>query len=294
MYIRCTHTGLYADGRANNNSVLIPDLDVGYEFQTRKVPCYIPRYADPVAKTGYGHIDIPASSRSMLSYDNGAIKKWMESGVITAEFVTGSNPATVLWAPYWQYETMGEMPHGSVSTWREAVAAVNASDAPEKTIYILDIYPGLNDFHIPGGNWDLTNTTLVGVHSGGFGFTDFTTYTYRTNVSCMQRLGPWSPNLHINGDPAYGVLTGLNGYVVTMKVNGFPFDPIYSDAKNLIGQTIKFQWSDYSENNGEFPVVEVVDASTIRFRNSDAIIDPNDTGLWWEISTPVYLRGFPD
>jgi hypothetical protein len=76
IFIRVTHTGKYADGRTNTAPVLIPDLDVGYENQNRKVPCYVP--------VG-GHIDIPASSRALLSYDQGYIKKFAAAGLVTAE-----------------------------------------------------------------------------------------------------------------------------------------------------------------------------------------------------------------
>jgi hypothetical protein len=64
FFIRLTHTGLHPDGRSNVGPVLLTDLDVGYENQSRKVPVYVP--------VG-GHIDIPASSRSMLSFQQGAI-----------------------------------------------------------------------------------------------------------------------------------------------------------------------------------------------------------------------------
>ena len=57
LIIRLIHTGFYADGRPNNASVMIPDLDTGYEFQNRKVPIYVPPK---------GFLDIYASSRSML------------------------------------------------------------------------------------------------------------------------------------------------------------------------------------------------------------------------------------
>lgn len=76
LFIRCTHTGLFPDGRANTGPVLINDLDVGYEFQWRKVPCYVP--------VG-GHIDIPASSRSLLSFDQGVIAKATTAGLITSK-----------------------------------------------------------------------------------------------------------------------------------------------------------------------------------------------------------------
>jgi hypothetical protein len=59
LFIQLFHTGVFPDGRANTNPVQITDLDVGYEYQNRKVPVYVP--------VG-GSIIIPASSRSMLSF----------------------------------------------------------------------------------------------------------------------------------------------------------------------------------------------------------------------------------
>lgn len=78
--IRCTHTGKYADGRVNKNSVFIADLDVGYEYQTRKSGCYVP--VD-------GYVDVPVTARSIFSLQQGSIAKFIESGVITAEYING-------------------------------------------------------------------------------------------------------------------------------------------------------------------------------------------------------------
>ena len=73
LIIRLVHTGQLADGRENVLSVQVPDLDVGYENQVRKVPVYVPPH---------GFVDINASSRSMLSYEQGAIRKHTESNVL--------------------------------------------------------------------------------------------------------------------------------------------------------------------------------------------------------------------
>lgn len=75
LLIHVTHTGVYADGRPNTHSVLINDLDVGYENQNRKVPVYVP-YG--------GSIDIPISNLALLSYSKGVIAKFASVGVVTA------------------------------------------------------------------------------------------------------------------------------------------------------------------------------------------------------------------
>ena len=85
LYIRCTHTGVFPGGRLNISPIYIQDLDVGYEFQWRKVPCYVPRWANPPTNTVPGFIDIPASSRSLLSFDNGVIFKATAGGLITSK-----------------------------------------------------------------------------------------------------------------------------------------------------------------------------------------------------------------
>jgi hypothetical protein len=90
LFIRVTHTGVYADGRPNTSSVLLSDLDVGYEYQWRKVPVYVPFN---------GYIDIPASSRSMLSFDQGAIFKGVGAGIITAQFFIVPESYTTLGRP---------------------------------------------------------------------------------------------------------------------------------------------------------------------------------------------------
>ena len=76
LIIRLTHTGQYADGRPNVSSVQVTDLDVGYENQHRKVPVYVPPN---------GYIDINASSRSMLSYEQGGILKFTNVGVLRSQ-----------------------------------------------------------------------------------------------------------------------------------------------------------------------------------------------------------------
>jgi len=111
MFIRLTHSGLYSDGRPNTSPVQIPDLDVGYENQNRKVPVYVP---------AGGHIDIKASSRSMLSFEQGGILKFTNAGLIESQmfyvpesFTTATLPdashypvGTFIWnttdnLPYW-------------------------------------------------------------------------------------------------------------------------------------------------------------------------------------------------
>lgn len=95
LVIRLYHNGQYADGRPNVSSVLVQDLDVGYENQDRKVACYVPPG---------GHIDINASSRSMLSFEQGAIKKFCQVNVLRSRMFYVPEPyATVDLPPAPEY-----------------------------------------------------------------------------------------------------------------------------------------------------------------------------------------------
>lgn len=95
LIIRLTHTGVYQDGRPNANPVLVNDLDVGYEQQDRKVAVYVPPG---------GSIDINASSRSMLSFEQGVIKKFTTAGVLGSRmfyvpesYSTATRPSATLY-----------------------------------------------------------------------------------------------------------------------------------------------------------------------------------------------------
>jgi len=81
FYVRLTHTGVFPGGRPNRNPIQIPDLDTGLENQLRKVPVYVP-YG--------GFIDIPLSSRSLLSVSNGAIAGFVAAGMLTSHVSYGS------------------------------------------------------------------------------------------------------------------------------------------------------------------------------------------------------------
>lgn len=79
--IRLIHTGVYADGRPNTASIYVNDLDEGRDPQTgqhRKVQVYVPANS---------FVDIPISSRSLLSLADGAIKGFIETGQLRAIFL---------------------------------------------------------------------------------------------------------------------------------------------------------------------------------------------------------------
>lgn len=100
LIIRLTHTGLHADGRPNIGPVLVQDLDVGYEQQDRKVPVYVPfEMPSPAPPHTPGHIDINASSRSMLSFEQGAIKKFTAVNVLRSKMFYVPEPYTTVGLP---------------------------------------------------------------------------------------------------------------------------------------------------------------------------------------------------
>jgi len=78
LIVRCTHTGVYADGRPNRASVSIYDLDeiTIQKNRTRYVPV-------PVDSS----VDIPMSSRTFVSWHNGSIFKLTRAGLITTEII---------------------------------------------------------------------------------------------------------------------------------------------------------------------------------------------------------------
>lgn len=78
-FVRVTHTGVYADGRPNTNSVLLTDIDyTGQVQQNRKAPLYVP---------SGGFIDLAYSSDVAFSFNQGDIRKFVSAGLLTAEFV---------------------------------------------------------------------------------------------------------------------------------------------------------------------------------------------------------------
>jgi hypothetical protein len=145
LLIRLTHTGKLADSRPNQNPVYIPDLDVGYEYQGRKVQTYV-----PVDES----IDINASSRSMLSYEQGAIKKFTEANIITSKmFYVPESFATS------QLPSATDYPAGTF-VWDQTVNQALWSDG---TAWVNSSNPtGLSGGDLSGS---YPNPTVVGLQS---------------------------------------------------------------------------------------------------------------------------------
>jgi len=83
LIVRCTHTGVYADGRPNPASVTLYDLDeiTIQKNRTRAVP--IPFGAG----TTLPPVDIPMSTRTFVSWHEGDICIFTKQGLITTEII---------------------------------------------------------------------------------------------------------------------------------------------------------------------------------------------------------------
>jgi hypothetical protein len=121
LFIRCTHTGVYADGRPNTASVLLTDLDAGYEFQWRKTTQYVPAGS---------YIDIPISDRNLFSFNQGGIAGFVKDGVLIAKlflqpeiYDNFNRPAATLFPPgcgIWNTSDRA-MNYSDGAVWRDAM-----------------------------------------------------------------------------------------------------------------------------------------------------------------------------
>ena len=78
LIVRCTHTGVFADGRPNLGSVVLYDLDevTIQKNRTRAVPI-------PPGES----VDIPMSTRALVSWHGGSICEFTKQGLITSELI---------------------------------------------------------------------------------------------------------------------------------------------------------------------------------------------------------------
>jgi len=192
LIIRLTHLGQYADGRTNTSPVQIPDLDVGYERQDRKVPVYVP----PA-----GFIDINASSRSMLSFEQGGIQKFTNAGLIQSR---------MFYVP--ESYTTGTLPLAS-----EYPAGVFVWNTTAQTAYWSD-----------GTNWTVGKATPTGPALGDLSGT----YPAPT-VAKIQGI-PFEAGTPSNGDAAlYNSTTNRWEHAPITFSGGPPTGPASNDLGGL-------------------------------------------------------------
>lgn len=144
LIIRLTHTGQYADGRPNPAAVFVPDLDVGYEYQSRKVPVYVPPG---------GFIDINASSRSMLSFEQGAIDKFTTANILNSRmfyipeaYTNASLPSATLYpAGVFVWNTTQNLPNWSNGTsWINGAPPIGPASGDLSGSYPSPLVVGFN------------------------------------------------------------------------------------------------------------------------------------------------------
>jgi hypothetical protein len=110
IFIRVTHAGTVP------GSILLADLDTGLEQQNRKVQVYVPFG---------GTVNIPATSRSIFSYESGNIRKFVNDGKLVANMFSQPDQVTNLSRP-----PASEYPAGT-SVWNSDDAAPNFSDGTD-------------------------------------------------------------------------------------------------------------------------------------------------------------------
>lgn len=146
LFVRVTHTGKYQDGRDNPGPIQITDLDTGLENQNRKVPVYVPPGSS---------IDIPLSSRSMLSLERGALAKFAASGLVDLQLIgnpVGGMSHSVAW---------GEGQDATL--WADVMKVISASKA---TVTVIPKADPLVPLQIPPGTYDLQSAEWNGYKLG--------------------------------------------------------------------------------------------------------------------------------
>jgi hypothetical protein len=78
LIVRCTHTGVYADGRPNPGSVTIYDLDENWATVNRERSIPIPPGST---------VDIPMSTKTFISWHEGAICKFTMQGLLRSQVI---------------------------------------------------------------------------------------------------------------------------------------------------------------------------------------------------------------
>lgn len=78
FFLRLTHTGVHRNGSPNLSSVPLYDLEVGFEYGTRKQTIYVP--------VG-GYVDLPIAPRVLLALSAGTIGILIRDGILGLDIV---------------------------------------------------------------------------------------------------------------------------------------------------------------------------------------------------------------
>ena len=217
----------------------------------------------------------------------------------------GSN--VVVWAP-----DSPEPPVGSYTSFVDAVAAINSLTSPTTT---LQIEASVGDtVVIPAGTWQLNNTTIVGKTQGADTDTDYRGYQELLYVICET---DDSNPTHLKGvvglkdmffratDQDYVSASGSNGTITDVTDDVVTFTKGSGTLPHFrtedVGKPIRIglvnPYGGYaaneSSNNGTFIITEVVDNSTIKFVNANAIVSDSNNGDigWSKCVSPLIYTG---
>lgn len=229
-------------------------------------------------------------------------------------FVTAEASSRVIWQPY------ADPGIGYVTEWADAVAAVNLAAGPtEIQIVVPAQYYNVT---IPGGTWELNQTTLVGPVSGenednegGFrrGYPDRLTLLTEGHCSapgnptwlkgCVGFRGvnflatDWDAH-RIHGD--HGSVVSREGCVVTFTTDsaGYAFTSKDVGKPIRIGDWMGNVYPTYGSsagdtpNNGTFKIKAVLDAHTIQYDNSNSADAPDAANgdIGWSLCTAPLIH----
>ena len=146
--IRITHTGL------KSTSILLSDIEDGVDFLNSF------RKAGPVYIQPGATVELVYTSSVGLSFEVGALRSFINSGDLTATFISAGGTPTSGSGNVFVYRPGEPNPSGNVyATWANAHAAASAIGG-QTTIEIDDslVSPAV----IPSGTWDMSTVTLSG------------------------------------------------------------------------------------------------------------------------------------
>ena len=227
-----------------------------------------------------------------------------------AGFVAVEASSRVIWKPF------ADPGVGYVVEWADAVAAVNLVEGPtEIQIVVPEQYFAVT---IPGGTWELNQTTLVGPVSGkneddnsGFrrGYPDRLDLdtvsfsdapgnpTWLKGCVGFRGINFWGTDWdahHIHG--ATGTFTAKVGCVVTFTTAGYAFSAKDVGKPIRIGDWDGNIYTSYgaaneTPNNGTFKIKAVLDANTIQFDNASGVVaDGNNGSIGWSLCTAPLIH----
>ncbi len=219
---------------------------------------------------------------------------------------SGGGGNSVVWAPF------AEPQDGSfVKTWAEAVAAVQLMSGATT----IEIYadPDNDTVVIPGGRWDLNNTTIVGKSVGADRDSNGNTYRGWQELLYVVGEGDASKGLWIRGCAGLKDIffrpTDFVGSDYSSRGLGGSITAYDSDAHLVTFSKPAMQGQDFSSrdvgkpirigtvspwqsdgaaasegNNGTFIISEVIDANTIHYVNGNGVTgDANNGSIEWDL-----------